>query len=93
MRIGLRRSEVENILREKLKEDPDLKYYVDNDYITRLIDLLIEGIAETIGQQKEPQEQKFRENSNTCSCGLYGLPLKNLFIMWCTLSTSLWAKF
>lgn len=51
MRIGLRRSEVENILREKLKEDPDLKYYVDNDYITRLIDLLIEGIAESYSEK------------------------------------------
>ena len=58
MRIGLRRSEVENILREKLKEDPDLKYYVDNDYITRLIDLLIEGIEEVvIRNNKEIEKQ------------------------------------
>lgn len=56
MRIGLRRSEVENILREKLKEDPDLKYYVDNDYITRLIDLLIEGIAEAIAKNNSEIE-------------------------------------
>lgn len=57
MRIGLRRSEVENILREKLKEDPDLKYYVDNDYITRLIDLLIEGIAEAIAKNNSEIER------------------------------------
>lgn len=58
MRIGLRRSEVENILREKLKEDPDLKYYVDNDYITRLIDLLIEGIEEVVIRNNKEIERQ-----------------------------------
>lgn len=58
MNIGLRRSEVENILREKLEEDPDLKYYVDNDYITRLIDLLIEGIEEVVIRNNKEIERQ-----------------------------------
>lgn len=58
MNIGLRRREVENILREKLEEDPDLKYYVDNDYITRLIDLLIEGIEEVVIKNNKELERQ-----------------------------------
>lgn len=45
---GLRKYQIENILREKLEKDPDLKYYIDNDYITKLVELLIEGIGEAI---------------------------------------------
>lgn len=43
---GLRKHEIKRRLCEKIDSDPDLKYYIDNDYITKLIDLLIEGIAE-----------------------------------------------
>ncbi len=50
MYIGLRKSEIEAILRKKMEEEPDLKYYVDNDYIIRIVDLLIEGVAEAISR-------------------------------------------
>lgn len=45
---GLRKREIERKLYEKINSDPDLKYYIDNDYITKLVDLLIEGISEII---------------------------------------------
>lgn len=45
---GLRKHEIERKLYEKINSDPDLKYYIDNDYITKLVDLLIEGISEII---------------------------------------------
>lgn len=38
----------------KIDSDPDLKYYIDNEYVTRLVDLLIEGIGEMI--EKNNQE-------------------------------------
>lgn len=50
MYIGLRKSEIEAILRKKMEEEPDLKYYVDDDYIIRIVDLLIEGVAEAISR-------------------------------------------
>lgn len=48
MSSGLRAHDVKRILQEKIESDPDLKYYIDDDYITRLIDLLIEGIGEMV---------------------------------------------
>jgi len=48
MRRGLDRFDVERILREKLDSNPDWKYYIDDGYITKVIDLLIEGISDVI---------------------------------------------
>lgn len=48
MNKGLREYDVKRILHEKIDSDPDLKYYIDNEYVTRLVDLLIEGIGEII---------------------------------------------
>ena len=45
---GLRKHEIERKLHEKINSDPDLKYYIDNDYIIKLVDLLIEGRSELI---------------------------------------------
>lgn len=45
---GLRKYDVERILREKIECDPDLKYYIDDEYVIKLIDLLIMGIGEII---------------------------------------------
>lgn len=45
---GLNKYDVIRELYEKIDTDPDLKYYMDNEYVTRLIDLLIEGIGEVI---------------------------------------------
>lgn len=48
MKKGLNKYDVERIIREKIDSDSDLKYYIDNEYVTRLVDLLIEGIGEVI---------------------------------------------
>lgn len=53
MAKGLRKHDVERMLHEKIDSDPDLKYYVDNEYVTRLVDLLIEGIGEIIENNNE----------------------------------------
>ena len=36
------------IIKNRMKDNPDLKYYINNDYIDELVNLLIEGIAEAI---------------------------------------------
>ena len=61
IRKGLRGYEIERKIHEKMDSDPDLKYYIDNDYITKLIDLLIEGIAETV----EENNKKLIDDINT----------------------------
>ena len=45
---GLRKQDIERKSYEKINSDPDLKYYIDNVYIIKLVDLLIEGISEII---------------------------------------------
>lgn len=50
---GLRGYEIERILYEKIESDPDLKYYIDNDYITKLVELLVEGIGEAIEENNK----------------------------------------
>lgn len=53
MKKGLRKSDVKSKLYEKLDLNPDLKYYIDNEYVTMLVDLLIDGIAEVIEENNE----------------------------------------
>lgn len=61
MNKGLRKYDVKRILHEKIDSDPDLKYYIDNEYVTRLVDLLIEGIGEMIEKNnKELLDDLFR---------------------------------
>lgn len=44
MKKGLRKYEIERKLHEKIDSNPDLKYYLDNEYVTAIIDLLIECV-------------------------------------------------
>jgi len=46
MRKGMSRYEIKQILEEKIESEPDLKYYLDNEYTIKIIDLLVEGISE-----------------------------------------------
>ena len=45
---GLKNYEVEKIIRHSLNKNPDLKYYIANDYIEELINLLVEGVSNAI---------------------------------------------
>ena len=44
MRKGMSKYEIKRILEKKIESDPDLKYYLDNEYTIKIIDLLLEGI-------------------------------------------------
>lgn len=61
MNLGLRKSQIETIIRRKLEKEPDLKYYVDNDYVMRLVDLLVEGVAEAIDRNNEELYRDLRK--------------------------------
>ena len=45
--------EIKKILEDKLKENPDIFYYIDNYYLQKVIDSLVEGIAEAMSQNNE----------------------------------------
>ena len=45
---GYSKEMIFEIIKNRLKDNPDLKYYINNDYIDELVNLLIEGIAEAI---------------------------------------------
>lgn len=45
---GLRKSDVSRKLSEKIDSDPDLKYYLDDENVIKLVGLLIDGIGEII---------------------------------------------
>ena len=60
MNLRLRKSQIETIIRRKLEKEPDLKYYVDNDYVMRLVDLLVEGVAEAIDRNNDELDRQLR---------------------------------
>ena len=45
---GLTKNEAERIIRDSLNKNPDLKYYINNDYVDELLALLIEGVCNAI---------------------------------------------
>ena len=45
---GYSKEIISEIIKNRLKDNPDLKYYINNDYIAELVNLLIDGIAEAI---------------------------------------------
>lgn len=53
MRKGMSKYEIKRILEEKIEPDPDLKYYLDNEYTIKIIDLLVEGISEAFEKNNE----------------------------------------
>lgn len=53
MKKGLDKMDIERKLHDKINLNPDLKYYIDNDYVTKLIDLLIEGVAEVMEENNK----------------------------------------
>jgi len=53
MRKGMSKYEIKRILEEKIESDPDLKYYLDNEYTIKIIDLLVEGISDAFEKNNE----------------------------------------
>lgn len=53
MHKGMRKSDVSRKLYEKLDSDPDLKYYLDDENIIKLVVKLIEGIGEVVEENNK----------------------------------------
>lgn len=52
-RYGLKDYEVERIIRHSLNKNPDLKYYINNEFIEEFLNLLIEGISKAIEENNK----------------------------------------
>lgn len=57
---GLDKYKIERILMEKIESDPDLKYYLNDESIIKVINLLIKGIAEVIDENNKELERDFK---------------------------------
>lgn len=53
MQYGLKDYEVERIIRNSLNKNPDLKYYINNDYIDEMINLLVIGVSKAIEENNK----------------------------------------
>lgn len=48
MSYGLDHSAIRRIIIQSIERNPDLKYYVDNDYIYELVDAIVDGVSAAI---------------------------------------------
>lgn len=42
---GLTHGEIRRIIYQSIERNPDLKYYIDNDYIYELVDAIVDGVS------------------------------------------------
>ena len=52
-KYGLRQEELKRIILETMNSNPDLKYYVEDEYVLQLMDLMAEGVARAIEENTE----------------------------------------
>lgn len=60
---GMDKDEVIRELKMEIDKDPDLKYYLNNEYVEKMFELLIEGIGKVIEKNnKKVEEDKERDS-------------------------------
>lgn len=48
MHYGLSEHEIRDIIMRSIKKNPDLEYYIDNDYIYELVEAIVNGVSYAI---------------------------------------------
>lgn len=48
MSYGLDKHELKKVITEKVEKNPDLKYYINDDYIYELVDAIVDGVSKAI---------------------------------------------
>jgi len=61
--LGLNEYEIKRMLHEHLDSNPDLKYYIQDEYIVKAIDLLIDGIADVIAANNKEIAERIERRS------------------------------
>jgi len=62
MTYGLDKYELKKIITEKIEQNPDLKYYINDDYIYELVEAIVDGVSEAI--EKTPKQYFVSLNLN-----------------------------
>ena len=52
-RYGLRKERIREIIMSEVTRNPDLKYYIDDDYIYMLVDAIVDGVSKAIVENTE----------------------------------------
>ena len=52
-RYGLRKERIRDIIMSEVTRNPDLKYYIDDDYIYMLVDAIVDGVSKAIVENTE----------------------------------------
>ena len=50
---GMRKQQIERIIKSHLNKNPDLKYYINNEYIEEILSLLVDGISDAFEQNNK----------------------------------------
>ncbi len=50
---GIDKNEVKKIINHKISQNPDIYYFINNDYVEELINLIIDGVAEAIEENNK----------------------------------------
>ena len=53
MRYGLSKYEVERIIKSSLNKNPDIFYYIEDEYIEELLKLLVEGVSKAFEENNK----------------------------------------
>lgn len=48
MFYGLDKPKLKKIITERVEKNPDLKYYINDDYIYELVEAIVDGVSEAI---------------------------------------------
>lgn len=59
---GLSKYQIKRIINNSLNKNPDLKYYINNEYIEEVLNLLVDGISEAI----ESNSKKILDDIKHC---------------------------
>lgn len=60
MNYGLKKERIRAIIKSRIERNPDLKYYINNDYIYELVDDIVEGVSEAIYENTEEVIRKIK---------------------------------
>ncbi|KHF40699.1 hypothetical protein [Halalkalibacter okhensis] len=52
-RYSLSEYRIKEIIENKLNENPDIFYYIDNYHLQKVVDSLVEGIAEAMAENNQ----------------------------------------
>lgn len=66
MSYGLDKRELKKIITEKVEKNPDLKYYINDDYIYELVEAIVDGVSEAIEKNTKAVFRQLERELKSC---------------------------